>query len=292
MPNLCFIALQETKLQTVGNKWEGENVQHPVADEALQMQNFHMFRQDRGFTANGGGLMAYISKEWSINTPKVCFTLSTPDIELLAVRARPRFLSIDISNITIINVYTRPSANLRFRNTTLKNALTSILKKNPRSYIIIVGDLNRDRLPFLETMGYNNLNVIEKFKRYQDQRKETPGRVTLTIYDSEVMKRLPDDDKIKQLEKEAIDDGDTALQNRLQRQINKYVFKRRNEYFQKETTDKQSLWDLLKSIRKLDDQHRNLVSDEFGQKLSQHFGRFNDASSKEYFTYTTRPINC
>ncbi|PIK49294.1 hypothetical protein BSL78_13809 [Apostichopus japonicus] len=97
MPNLCFIALQETKLQTVGNKWEGENVQHQVADEALQMQNFHMFRQDRGFTANGGGLMTYISKDWSINTPKVCFTLSTPDIELIAVRAHPRFLPSDIS---------------------------------------------------------------------------------------------------------------------------------------------------------------------------------------------------
>ncbi|PIK56555.1 hypothetical protein BSL78_06523 [Apostichopus japonicus] len=163
MPNLCFIALQETKLQTVGNKWEGENVQHQVADEALQLQNFHMFRQDRGFTANGGGLMTYISKEWSIKAPKVCFTFSTPDIELLAVR--DRFLPSDISNMTIVNVYTRPSANFTVSNAALKNALTSILMENPRSYIIIVGDLNRDRLPFLETMGYNNLVNFVTFPR-------------------------------------------------------------------------------------------------------------------------------
>ncbi|PIK44860.1 hypothetical protein BSL78_18283 [Apostichopus japonicus] len=258
--------------------------------------------------------------------------------------------------------------------------------ENPRSYIIIVGDLNRDRLPFLETMGYNNLvnfvtfprsNTIldavyvkgwsyftakkmhpiatsdhfsvlimprytERYREVQkiprpkerDTRKSnvdnlrvmldsTDWRVftdtcdTLdeltqvvssyinfttdicipyrTMSHSEVMKRLPAGDKIKQLEKEkkeAIDDGDTTLRNRLQRQINKHVFKRRNEYFQKVTTDKQSLWDLLKSIRKPDEQQRNLVTDEFGQKLSQHFGRFNDASSKDISLILSRPINC
>ncbi|KAJ8050728.1 hypothetical protein HOLleu_04038 [Holothuria leucospilota] len=91
-PNVCFIALQETKIQNYGSWNDCSIAQLLVTDEALQLEQFYMFRLDREFSANGGGLITYISKEWSICCPKVCLTLSMPDIELLSVSARPRFL--------------------------------------------------------------------------------------------------------------------------------------------------------------------------------------------------------
>lgn len=40
MRNLCFITLQETKLQKDVNKWINETPQHIVPDEAIQMNNY------------------------------------------------------------------------------------------------------------------------------------------------------------------------------------------------------------------------------------------------------------
>ncbi|PIK46432.1 hypothetical protein BSL78_16679 [Apostichopus japonicus] len=105
MQNLCFIALQEQRCQS----WNDKIPRHLVTDEALQLENFYMFRYDREYSANGGGLITYVSKEWAICRPKVSVTLSTPDIELLAVSARPRFLPSGASSIIIVNIYTRPT---------------------------------------------------------------------------------------------------------------------------------------------------------------------------------------
>ena len=90
--------------------------------EAIQIDNYYLFRHDRKFTVNGGGLITYISNKWTVSRPKVCLTLSNPDIELLAVRAHPRYLLSNISNITIINVYTRPQANCAVTDAELKKA--------------------------------------------------------------------------------------------------------------------------------------------------------------------------
>ncbi|PIK48508.1 hypothetical protein BSL78_14610 [Apostichopus japonicus] len=140
MPNLCFIALQETKIQKYGcQSWNDEIPQHLVTDEALQLENFYMFRYDREYSANGGGLITYVSKEWAICRPKVSVTLSTPDIELLAVSARPRFLPSGASSIIIVNIYTRPTSNFPVADAEMKKALTKILKSNPRSNVIILG---------------------------------------------------------------------------------------------------------------------------------------------------------
>ncbi|PIK36542.1 hypothetical protein BSL78_26628 [Apostichopus japonicus] len=53
MRNLCFITLQETKLQSPNKEWLNEIPQHCVPDEALRMANYFMFRHDRQFSANG-----------------------------------------------------------------------------------------------------------------------------------------------------------------------------------------------------------------------------------------------
>ncbi|KAJ8020913.1 hypothetical protein HOLleu_40631 [Holothuria leucospilota] len=75
--NLCFIAPQETKIQSYEKNWaENETPQHQVTDEALHHQGYYMFRHDRQFSANGGGLITYIAKEWCRNYPKVCANLS------------------------------------------------------------------------------------------------------------------------------------------------------------------------------------------------------------------------
>ena len=372
-PNLCFIALQETKIQNYGS-WSDDFAQHLVTDEALQLEDFYMFRLDREFTANGGGLITYISKEWSICSPKLCLTLSTPDIELLSVSARPRFLPSSISNIVIVNMYTRPSANFPVADTELKKAITKILKSNPRSNIVIVGDINRNRIPFLETMGYKNLvhfityprsqttldavyvkgdnyqatklhpiatsdhfsigiipKYTEKHRQVTKKKRRRERNISMdninylremmdstdwsvftkncyTLHEltevvscyinfttdiciphklipaSEMMKRLPADEKIKFLEKEklkAIETGDTTMRNRLQREINKYVHKNRSIYFEKVTSNSNSLWSLLKSISKPGDHHNNIISSELGIELNEHFGRFNSAVTKD-----------
>lgn len=62
-----------------------------VPDEALHMNNYFMFRHDRQFSVNGGGLITYITNNWSVCYPMVCSTISTAEFELLAVRARPRY---------------------------------------------------------------------------------------------------------------------------------------------------------------------------------------------------------
>ncbi|PIK49572.1 putative RNA-directed DNA polymerase from transposon X-element [Apostichopus japonicus] len=157
MRNLCFITLQETKLQSPNKEWLNEIPQHCVPDEALRMANYFMFRHDRQFSANGGGLITYISKDWAVSYPKVCCSISIPDIELLAVRARPRYLPSDMSNVTIVNVYTRPSSNFSTADKELKSAITKLQKKNPRTHFIIAGDVNRESIACIETMGFKNL---------------------------------------------------------------------------------------------------------------------------------------
>ncbi|KAJ8045862.1 hypothetical protein HOLleu_08966 [Holothuria leucospilota] len=333
-----------------------------------------MFRLDREFSANGGGLITYISKEWSICCLKVCLTLSMPDIELLSVSARPRFLPSSTSNIVIVNIYTRPSSNFSVADMELKKALTKILKSSPRCHIIIVGDINRNKIPFLETMGYKNLvhfitysrsqatldavyvkddyyrvtklhpiatsdhftlnitpKYTEKHRQVQKKKRRRERNITVdnikylremmastdwsvftkncnslheltevvTCYinfttdiciphkfvpSSEMMKRYPADETIKFLEKEklkAIETGDTKMRNKLQREINKYVHKNRSIYFEKVTSNPNSLWSLLKSISKPGDHQNNIISNELGIELSEHFGRFNGAVTKD-----------
>lgn len=163
--NLCFIALQETKLQNFEKEWDNEFPQHRVTDDALNIDGYYLFRLDRQFSANGGGLITYIAKNWSISNPKICCSISTPDIELIAVRSRPRFLPSDISNITLINVYIRPTSNVSIADKTLKSSITNLQKENPRTYFIIIGDVNRDRIDILETMGFRNLVDYTTYQR-------------------------------------------------------------------------------------------------------------------------------
>ncbi|KAJ8048537.1 hypothetical protein HOLleu_00890 [Holothuria leucospilota] len=66
MSNLCFMALQGNKLKTIGDERKDENGQYQVADEALQISNFYMHRLDRDYLANGGGLITYVSKGWTV----------------------------------------------------------------------------------------------------------------------------------------------------------------------------------------------------------------------------------
>ncbi|KAJ8046618.1 hypothetical protein HOLleu_05358 [Holothuria leucospilota] len=116
-----------------------------------------MFCYDRQFSANGGGLITYVVKNWSVCHPKVCCTISNQNIELLAIRARPRYLPSEISNITIINVYTRPSSNFSSADKELKSAVTKLQKENPRSFFIIAGDINQERIDIIETMNFKSL---------------------------------------------------------------------------------------------------------------------------------------
>lgn len=84
----------------------------------------------------------------------VCSTISTPEFELLAVRARPRYLPSEISNKTIINVYTRPSSHFSTEDQQLISTITKLQKENPRSYFIIIGDINREHIDVIETMSF------------------------------------------------------------------------------------------------------------------------------------------
>ncbi|XP_071832278.1 uncharacterized protein [Apostichopus japonicus] len=379
MRNLCFITLQETKLQSPNKEWLNEIPQHCVPDEALRMANYFMFRHDRQFSANGGGLITYISKDWAVSYPKVCCSISIPDIELLAVRARPRYLPSDMSNVTIVNVYTRPSSNFSSADKELKSAITKLQKENPRTHFIIAGDVNRESIACIETMGFKNLvnfatfpssnSVLDavyvtgdvyhvkkshpistsdhssvllipkytekhrakKQRRSRSQkdlsfdnvrsmqemlqttdwnvfREDCDDQDELTdvissyigfvsdvcipmkqITPAEMMKRIPPDNKIKQLEKQkqkAIEDKDNISRNRMQREINKHVNNLRSDTFGGIKGNSRAFWDVVKSIRDptKDDQPRRVDAD-FGKELSDYFGRFNDSISKDIPLY-------
>ncbi|KAJ8049728.1 hypothetical protein HOLleu_02604 [Holothuria leucospilota] len=87
----------------------------------------------------------------------LCSTISTPDIDFTSVKARPRFLSSEFSNITIINVYIRPSENFATSDQILKCTITDLQKENPQTYFLVVGDINRDHINMIETMGFQNI---------------------------------------------------------------------------------------------------------------------------------------
>ncbi|KAJ8034471.1 hypothetical protein HOLleu_21324 [Holothuria leucospilota] len=110
-------------------EWENKTPQHRVPNEALNIKNYYIFWWDRQFSAYGGRLITSISKDWTICNPKICSTISTPDIQLFAVSARPRFLPSEFSNITIINVYIRPSANFAKPDQILKCTVTNLQKE-------------------------------------------------------------------------------------------------------------------------------------------------------------------
>ncbi|PIK37069.1 hypothetical protein BSL78_26097 [Apostichopus japonicus] len=108
---------------------------------------------------------------------------------------------------------------------------------------------------------------------------------TRTVPTAEMMKRLPADDNIRRMEerkKKAIEVGNNAERNRLQRTINRYIYRKRSEHFERIATDSTSLWNFLKSVR---NPHKNdnkvTISRELGSKLDTHFGRFNSAVIKD-----------
>lgn len=123
--------------------------------------DFYLFRLDRdisNFTENnGGGLITYVNKSWCPNKPKLLSQLSEPDIELLSILCRPRFLNNNYHCVIIFNIYLRPQSNKSVSQKLLRNLLINSYKKYPKAFILICGDANSSTIQPAEEFSLINI---------------------------------------------------------------------------------------------------------------------------------------
>lgn len=99
-----LICLTETRLDNT------------IADSELSLDGFGTpLRLDRNSVSSlkrhGGGLCVYFNKGWS-RTTDLKKTPCTPDIELLAVSFRPKYLPQEFGQLALVLVYLRPSGKV------------------------------------------------------------------------------------------------------------------------------------------------------------------------------------
>jgi len=150
-----IINIQESKLKK-------EQLSGP-----FEIKDFHFIRLDRDievFSENGGGgLVSYINKKWCHNAPHVISTISHPDIELLAFICRPFYLPSGYRCVINVNIYLRPQRNKQSSNKILRKEIEKIISKHPKSFIIVCGDANIDKLTVLENFNLTNLIDVPTF---------------------------------------------------------------------------------------------------------------------------------
>lgn len=153
--NLSIINIQESKLS------------HKDPEHMYTIDSYHAFRHDRDLTNfnenGGGGLLSYVNKKWSHNKPKVIMKVSNPNIELLAIVCRPKFLPSKYKCVINVNLYCRPQRNKRETEKELSKCLKFINKTYPRAYLIICGDANQAKIEVLDHFSLTNLIQVATF---------------------------------------------------------------------------------------------------------------------------------
>ena len=131
-----------------------------IPNKHIELEGFKMYRLDRGFPKQGGGIIIYVKQ--SI-TAEVLHQISTPDIEGMWLKLQ---LKHNDKPLIVGCVYRRPKASIMF-----DEKLEEILQSLPNSYVsIVVGDTNydsiqptsRDTIFFnsMEALGYKQLVTL------------------------------------------------------------------------------------------------------------------------------------
>ena len=121
-----------------------------IPDSELSIDGFGVpIRLDRDFNKSnkktGGGLCMYIHEAWC-KTVKTRETYCSPDIELLSVYLRPRYLPREFGQLNIVLVYIPPSGNDTRAAEVIAACVHRIENDAPDSPVFILGDYNQCRL--------------------------------------------------------------------------------------------------------------------------------------------------
>ena len=101
-----------------------------------------MDRTSNSQKSKGGGLALYVNEKWCNNiTPKKDHCC--PNLELLSVSLRPKYLPREFTNIFITIVYIPPSADKDAAADLIKDTINNLADEKPESLQIILGDMNR-----------------------------------------------------------------------------------------------------------------------------------------------------
>lgn len=87
----------------------------------------------------------YFNKSWS-RTADVKDSYCTPDLELLAVSFRPKYLSREFGQLALVIVYIPPSGNVTRASEAIAASVHQIECASPDSPVLIIGDFNACRL--------------------------------------------------------------------------------------------------------------------------------------------------
>ena len=142
----CQWAYSQANLICLTETWLDNN----IADSELSMDGFGTpLRLDRNtvssLKSHGGGLCVYVNQEWS-RTAVVKDSCCTPDLELLAVSFRPKYLPREFSQLSLLLVYIPPSGNVTRASETIAACVHKIECASPDSPVLILGDFNACRL--------------------------------------------------------------------------------------------------------------------------------------------------
>lgn len=139
-------AYKEANLICITESW----LDNTIADSELSLDGFGVpLRLDRDCNISGkkhgGGLCVYIKEAWC-RTVKIRESYCSPDIELLSVNLRPRYLPREFGQLNIVTVYIPPSGNVT-RAAEVVSACTHRIESDaPDSPVLILGDFNNCRL--------------------------------------------------------------------------------------------------------------------------------------------------
>ncbi|KAK1803718.1 hypothetical protein P4O66_021122 [Electrophorus voltai] len=122
-----------------------------VPNHAIQpAEFFSVHRMDRtadSGKSRGGGVCVMVNNSWCNNANVVTLTRScSPNLELLALKLRPFYLSQEFTLVIINTVYIPPQANMDTALCELHEALTQLQTQHRDAALIVVGDFNSANL--------------------------------------------------------------------------------------------------------------------------------------------------
>ncbi|KAK7933493.1 hypothetical protein WMY93_004389 [Mugilogobius chulae] len=139
-------AYKEANLICITETW----LDHTITDAELFLDGFGVpLRADRDNAKSGkkigGGLCVYVNTSWS-RTANIRETYCSPDVELLCVSFRPKYLPREFGKVTLIVVYVPPSGNDARAADVIVDCAQRVQASSPDSPLFIMGDFNSCRL--------------------------------------------------------------------------------------------------------------------------------------------------
>ena len=121
------------------------------ADHSIKpADNLSVFRSDRTDESNktcGGGVAIMVNEGWcDSRNITVLQRFCSPEVEFLAIKARPHFLPREITSVVLVAVYIPPEVNTTTATTILHDALSKYQVSYPQAAQVIAGDFNKANL--------------------------------------------------------------------------------------------------------------------------------------------------